>query len=385
MDEEEVARALDRLGQLLGLPPVSAEELTTKVEEIGGLSFRHQVPVDFMSREDLGDYIGRLFEEEYPASFARREERMLRAFGFLEEGRDLRAIRERVLNENIAGFYDERPGVKKLFAISSGTSLNVMNQMILAHELRHAVQDQHVEIREQLEVESDFDDRRLAALCLIEGDAMILMSQYLTSSMTNAVPGMGDLLAAMGALDESSLAQMYALGPALGEAPAVVQEQLMAPYLSGVRIASVIFERDGFDGLNEALREPPRSMEQVLHPEKYLDERDEPVEVTLTLGYGRTPDFEGRLGELLVRVLLDGELDRPRAEKAAAGWGGDHYLVVPEGAAYRLLWKTIWDTKQDASEFEDAIEHYASRRFPGGDYRLERSGKEVSLERWGFQ
>jgi hypothetical protein len=100
---------------------------------------------------------------------------MLRGFGFLAEGQNLRATREKVLGENVAGFYDERPGVKKLFAISSGQSLNLMNQLVLSHELRHAIQDQQVVIREKLKVQSDYDDRRLAALSLLEGDSSILM------------------------------------------------------------------------------------------------------------------------------------------------------------------------------------------------------------------
>ena len=384
LDEEGISRVLEQLGKLLGLPPVSVEDLTTKVEKIGQLSLQREVRIDFMSRENLGRYIKKLFGKEYPVSLARREERMLRAFGFLESGQDLRAIRQRVLNENIAGFYDERPGVKTLFAISSGTSLNVMNQMILAHELRHAVQDQHVDIRDKLIVESDFDDRRLAALSLIEGDAMILMSEYLISSITTTVPGMEDVLVNMRTFDKGTLTQMYTIGPALGEAPLVVQEQLITPYMAGLRVASLIFARSGFKGLNNALHKPPRSMEQVLHPEKYLDDIEEPVEVRLILDADQSLEFEGRLGELLIRVLLEKEINRSDAETAAAGWGGDHYLVVTDGKAHRLLWKTVWDSKKDSAEFAGAMEIYVAKTFIDGSYRLSQTGVEVSFERWGF-
>ncbi|MGH9389300.1 MAG: hypothetical protein ACRD1Z_06765, partial [Vicinamibacteria bacterium] len=193
MSEAEMSEALDRIGELLGLPPVSPDELKRRVADVGKLSFQNDVPVNFMSRDELARYIGDLFDQEYPVDYAEREERMLRGFGFLTEGQGLRAIREKVLGENVAGVYDERPGVKKLFAISSGQSLNLMNQLVLSHELRHAIQDQQVVIREKLQVQSDYDDRRLAALCLLEGDASVLMEQYLSSGATSNQPEVANL------------------------------------------------------------------------------------------------------------------------------------------------------------------------------------------------
>ena len=385
VDDAQIARQLDQLAVMLGLGPVEADELARRVEEIGELSFRTKVPIDFMSREELARYIHELFEEEYPVDYAEREERALRAFGFLDDHEDLREIRERVLNENIAGFYDERPGVKKLFAISSGRTLNLMNQLILAHELRHAVQDQHVVIRDQLRVESDYDDRRLAALCLIEGDASLLMEQYLTSGVTKNAPELANLFQAFSqGLSGPDVAQMFA-GPALQTAPAVVQEQLVAPYFQGRNLAVAVHELGGFARLNESLRTPPRSMEQVLHPEKYLDGSDEPIEVTLPEARSRTIDFEGRLGELLIRVLLSEGAASATANTAAAGWGGDSYAVYEDGDGYALIWRTVWDTSTDAREFEAALATHMNARFDASTYTIQASGREVVFERTGIQ
>lgn len=385
VDDTQIANQLDQLAVMLGLGPVEADELARRVEEIGGLSFRSKVPIDFMSREELARYIRELFAEEYPVDYAEREERALRAFGFLDEQDDLRAIRERVLNENIAGFYDERPGVKKLFAISSGRTLNLMNQLILSHELRHAVQDQHVVIRDQLRVDSDYDDRRLAALCLIEGDASLLMEQYLTSGVTKNAPELANLFQAFSqGLSGQDVAQMFA-GPALQTAPAIVQEQLVAPYFQGRNLAVAVYELGGFARLNESLRTPPRSMEQVLHPEKYLDGSDEPIEVTLPEARGRTVDFEGRLGELLIRVLLSEGAASATANAAAAGWGGDSYAVYEDGDGYALVWRTVWDTSRDAREFEAALATHMTERFDASSYTIEGGRREVVFERREFR
>ena len=385
VDETEMAEALEELGRRLGLPPVAPAELKQRVETVGELKFRSDVPIDFMTREDLAAYIRELFEEDYPPEFAEREERMLRGFGFLDAAADLRGVRERVLNENVAGFYDERPGVRKLFAISSGRSLNVMNQLILSHELRHAIQDQHIVIRDKLNVESDFDDRRLAALCLLEGDASILMEHYLMSGASGNAPEAATLFQVFSqGLTGEEVASMFA-GPALKDAPAVVQEQLIAPYFEGRRLAAAIYEAGGFAMLNEKLSRPPRSMEQVLHPEKFLEGTDEPDEVELAEARGTTPDFEGTLGEFLIRVLLRDGTSFQHAEMAAEGWGGDRYAVLAAERGYRLVWRSRWDSENDAREFEAALEAHFETRFPGEALRLERRGSEVFFERPYFE
>ena len=53
------------------------------------------------------------------------------------------SLRARVLEENVAGFYDERPSKRRLYAVSEDRTFSPMNQIVLAHELRHALQDQY--------------------------------------------------------------------------------------------------------------------------------------------------------------------------------------------------------------------------------------------------
>jgi hypothetical protein len=406
VSQEEIEQAFNMLGQILGLPDVSPEELKRKVEKVGMLRFRRNVPVEFMSRDELTHYIQELFDTEYTAETAGREERALRALGFLTPGQDLRDIRARVLNENIAGFYDERPHVRRLFAISSssGQKLNLMNQLILSHELRHALQDQHLDLGRMLGKMSDYDDRRLAALSLIEGDATLLMEKYMASGQEESGTGLEGLLGGLGGemMDGRAMAEMFA-GPALSSAPPVVREQLLVPYLEGRRLAGKIFEKGGFRALNDRLQRPPRSMEQVLHPEKYLDRIEEPIEVFLTETDGAAVESEGRIGELFVRTLFESILPKAEGMEAAAGWGGDRYVLwTDEEGRNRLLWRTVWDTDRDAGEFFDALVRFASVRFgqgptpeaksgtvelegkDGSASRVTRNGREVILQRDGF-
>ena len=414
--DEELARALDLIGNILGFPEVDADELKKRVEEVGELRFMEAVPIDFMSRDELSEYIGQLFQEEYPPSVAEKEERMLRAFGFLNAEDDLRAIREKVLNENIAGFYDERPGAKKLFAIStivSGRWLNLMNQLILSHELRHALQDQHLDLRSILGERSDYDDRSLAALSLLEGDATLLMEIYLGMGVSpkDGLGGQGmgkEVIEGLFTLGGPwakgrAMAERFA-GPELRRAPLVVREQLIGPYLKGKQLAAEVYRRGGFRLLNRSLQEPPSSMEQVLHPEKYLDERDEPIDVNLVEAVGELVESEGQLGEFFIRVLFEGKIGRRDADRAAQGWGGDRYSLWREqGGNYRLVWRTVWDSEKDGEEFFESLKRYGSLQYgksvtpsantreitlegaDGSQTTIRRSGPEIVLDRKGFE
>jgi len=244
-------------------------------------------------------------------------------------------------------------------------------------------------------------------LSLMEGDATLLMEKYLTGGM----PGGGaqsDTLAGlvgMGGGNSRAMAEMFA-GPQLRGAPPIVREQLLVPYLEGRSLAGAIFERGGFRLLNERLADPPRSMEQVLHPEKYLDRRDEPRELNVAEATGEVVESEGRLGEFLIRVLFQPVMARQEAERAAAGWGGDQYaLWVPnvDGRRYRLVWHTTWDSEQEAQEFHRALTRFASLRYGSGALppevgetvtlegedgersHVRRSGRDVTLEREGLR
>ncbi|PYQ51553.1 MAG: hypothetical protein DMF78_13115 [Acidobacteria bacterium] len=134
------------LGGLLGFKEVSGAELQEEVAEVGGVPFRTPVPLDYLSPADLARYLKDVLDDEYPPARALADQRTLVAFDLLPATVDLRAVRARVLEENIAGFYDERPGHKRLYAVSEDRTLTPANQLVLSHELRHAMQDQYADV-----------------------------------------------------------------------------------------------------------------------------------------------------------------------------------------------------------------------------------------------
>ena len=365
------------LGGLLGFKEVSGPELQEEVAEAGGVAFRAPVPLDYLSPAELTKYLKEVLDDEYPPAHALADQRMLIALDLLPVGTDLRAVRTKVLEENIAGFYDERPGKKRLYAVSEDRTLTPANQLVLSHELRHALQDQYADVHRILpDAVGDFDDRRLAFVSLLEGDATLVMERFLMKRLSDSALGGG----------ASDMSQLSWPTPPVPGVPAVVRDQLVLPYLAGRDFARAVQEKGGWEALKAAWSAPPASMEQVLHPEKFFAR--EPARV-VTIRYAPPKGqvlSEGVLGELFTRTFLGAgsEEDAPPAPagapapptaddvaRAAAGWGGDTYRAWDVGGKTLLVWRTEWDRKEDAREFEQAVlrrlerSHGARKRLEG--------------------
>ena len=338
------------LGTLGGFAETTPADLQRDVAEVGGVPFRRDVPLDYMSKADLTRYLRELFDSEYPPEKARADERMLVAFGLLAEGDNLRAIRAKLLEDNVVGFYDERPDRRRLYAVSSNKRLTPANQIILAHELRHALQDQYMDLHRSLpDTVGDFDDRRMALMSLVEGDATLVMEKFLTRRL-------GIDSGTLGNMDLGSMALPAGMG--LPDTAPVLRDQLLVPYLSGRQFVYALWQKGGWAGVRAAWDRPPFSTEQVLHPEKYL--AGEPASMpALTLApKGGTVVSDGVLGELFIRTLL-GE----GGEAGAAGWAGDHFKMWDLSGRSLLVWRSVWDSDAERAEFLAA----ARRRLAAGD------------------
>jgi hypothetical protein len=364
------------LAGLLGFTDATEEELERQVADVGGVPFKSDVRVEYMGRGELARYIAELLDAEYPAEQADRDRRLLEAFDFLPAGSDLRALRARVLEENVVGFYDERPAKRRLFVVSADKTLTPMTQMVIVHELRHALQDQYIGVYDKLDpAHGDFDDRRMAFLSLLEGDATFVMERFLTRKLPE-----GNALAAAG--EGSSLFGMGAMAAAaVPNAPPVIRDQLIVPYFAGRDFVAALFREGGWARVRQAWERPPVSSEQVLHPEKFL-RGENPVGVPLPPApSGGRVLRSGVLGEALLRTWLgDG------GEAAAAGWGGDAFQVLDVRGKTLLTWRALWDGPADADEFYAAAEKRLERthgppRVVRGRRHFGRGRYTMTLER----
>lgn len=139
----------------------------------------------------------------------------------------------------------------------------------------------------------------------------------------------------------------------------------------------------------------PRSTEQLMHPEKYLDNDDPPIQIDTggrdgLVGPGFSVVSSGIAGEFGLFNALEGALLPEDACAAAAGWGGDHLTVYQDrdserrAFAWRLEFDDRWEAAEAAEAFEKALLLLSGGRFedtPTGGRVLRDGQVEAALQR----
>ena len=143
---------------------------------------------------------------------------------------------------------------------------------------------------------------------------------------------------------------------------------LTFPIQQGVGFARGLFLKAGWAGVDQAYADPPISTEQILHPERYPNDKPRPPELpdlAPSLGPEWTTDDAGVLGEWRTLLVLEAFLGSDETALAASGWDGDQYALLssPEDSRTALILLTRWDTVRDAHEFSGAFRTYGENRF----------------------
>lgn len=341
-----------------------ADEIAASVSSQRGLKIKRPIQKGVLSREQI---VGRLMDrvrQEYTPEEIHAEERVLKRLGLLEEDVDYEQAMMNLLMEQVAGFYD--PFAKELFIADwLGAALQ---RPALAHEIVHALGDQHFDLRGYALPIKEEGDRQLARAALVEGDGTAAMIEFSLAEQTASlgVPTVTDI----GQIPDaffSATAGMLSGGamPAFAQAPRYLRETLMFPYLEGLKFIVHMRRRNPWSYVDAIYKKPPQSTEQIIHPEKYLA-REAPVvvrEAPIAI-VGTWKRVRGEtMGELQTRLWLETKLDADTARRASAGWAGDRLIAYEPAGGGTLAWvqRSVWDSEADAQEYERA----ASRWFAG--------------------
>ncbi|HYN89346.1 MAG TPA: hypothetical protein VER55_12485, partial [Ardenticatenaceae bacterium] len=145
----------------------------------------------------------------------------------------------------------------------------------------------------------------------------------------------------------------------LEASPRYVRSTILFPYETGYAFVAAVAEdhtgKPDWYKMDRLFARPPRSTEQVLHPEKY-DRNDEPKQVALPdlapLGPDWHVESEDVLGELSLSLLIEPFTGHAIAARAADGWGGDRYAVLADAQGRQaLVLRMVWDDEEEADEF----------------------------------
>lgn len=305
------------------------------------------------------------FEKETPPEEMAAYQKIYTALGLIPPGTDLEKTLIDVYTEQIAGFYD--PETKVIVLVDNPVSNEALEELTLAHEIAHGIQDQNFGLEQPpLDVETYNSDNDTAVTSLVEGDAESTMFEYAQKYMDPK-----ELAEAAKESGEYSTKE-------LDKAPLYIQRSLMFPYEDGFDFDKELSEKGGEEAVDSAFRDPPLSTKQIMHPEDYYPERENPVPVNLpdltgTLGEGWKLLKGDTLGEFDIQVWFEDFTGLITSGDVSEGWAGNtvQYYQGP-GKKYVLVNATAWETPDDAREFFDAYKELLDDRF--GGHKTRQSG-----------
>ncbi len=330
-------------------------EVLQETGEIRELAVLRPVKSGAQSRAEIERMIIRNLDEEITPEEMRATEVTLKKLGLVPPDFKYRSFIISLLTEQVAGYYDPKA---QQFYLADWIELEGQ-QPVISHELTHALQDQHFNLRRFDKWPKGDSDAEMAVHALIEGDAMLTMMKYIMRKPQRALDFMKIAGGAAASANEK-----------IESAPRALRESLMFPYEKGMQFAARLNGRGGWKMVSQAYTDLPQSTEQILHADKYFA-REAPVKVDLPdisplLGKGWKRVLYDVNGEWSYYLILDEFLKSPgESEKAAAGWGGDRYAVYegPHGEVM-MAQASFWDTEQDANEFYSAYIKRTRERYP---------------------
>lgn len=356
-------------------------KIERELAAVRGLAFEHAVPASFQTPADFRAFVHLAVGLE--GSHLRDRQEALVALGLLPRGIDLgRAVEDGQVTQ-AAAYY--APAAKRFFLVRIPDSDQKLD-LISAHELTHALQDQHFGVTHYLRG-GDNSDARAARKFVTEGDAMFSSIAYLVFAKTKRrelTPEQLDLMrskleqfamadpAGMVAMLRNQASVSSHIDPDLEKAleatkniPLTVLVPLFDAYTKGAVLALDAYQHGGWPAIDALYHDPPESTEQVLHPDRLLPVRDHPRRITLPKLGGYKLVESDVLGELQWSVYFS--LWKHTGEvHAEENWGGDRYAVLrgADGIDVALV-ATVWDTEYDAKEFHDAYVSTLKARYGG--------------------
>lgn len=326
-----------------------AGELLPDLAARAGLSLKSPVRIERRTRGELERYLEFKLEEELSAEEAESITAVYALLGLVPADLDLKGVLKDVYLEQVAGFYD--PDSTTLFVMDDQSA--ELTEVLLVHELVHAIQDQTADL-DAITDPGLGNDRRAAAQAAIEGHATLIMFEFMMERLQRRRVDVTEISDFTDQI-RPTLAASQAQSPAFAAAPRIIQESLLFPYLEGASFVEALWksQRNRPAPFAEQL---PVSTEHILHPESFVaDPRDHPTAVRIESLNGIRPLYTDALGELEMRILLETHLG-PSGAELSAGWDGDRYgLFETEGGGRSLVWVSVWDGVASRDRFVEAL------------------------------
>jgi hypothetical protein len=368
------------------LPPAQAkliDEIRAQVAELRGLQWKTPLDVAIVPRNEFQQELKRVNDRDRHTDRQTGDGETYKLLKLIPRSLNYDKALEDLYGSAVVGFYD--PKTKKLLiGAKDGGALDPAARLTIAHEMDHALTDQHFNFGDRtnaLDI-GDKQEELQGFIGLLEGDAKVMESlwstKYLTAKERQTLTSSGDLT------------DFY-------RSPKYLRDSLLYPYTSGQAWAMRLYQQTrSWRLIDAAYADPPRSTEDVLHLDRYQAKPrrgwSPPQLPPLTAGTGCAAVRSGTIGEFNMIELLDQNLTLNDAAVSADGWNGDAFQVVKCAAALAMVDRWEADDATAAGRLAEALGRWAREwsggappgadgRFSGssGSGRIVRNGTRVDL------
>ena len=344
-----------------------------RVEAMRCLTFEELPPVEVIDRDEFAaeteEQFARIGEEERLIDNAQLETMLL--IGSDVDSIDVRAEDQTATVGGYYNFVENRTVI-----ITDDPDTFQIDEEILAHELGHALQDQHFDLAQYNRPTKDIDAGKLG---MIEGDVHRIEQQYLQHCddgnwtepcvTQDATPG--------GAGQPANIGLFFAN---------------FQPYSDGPNFVQTIYDEGGWDAVNAVYEDMPETSRQVIYPDEYREFTPDPLFVpdTSAAEWERLEkDTDGNynvLGQAALSAMFvdtayeDGDpttgpivtqddflnidpnnpqatdpfnpynYDLPQTD----GWAADRLHTYSDGTDAGTVWASSWATPGDMEDFKEA-------------------------------
>jgi hypothetical protein len=343
--------------------------IADEVAKLRKLAFEHPVAAEFLDDAAFEKKVS-LDKDTLSKKDKEDVERMqaeLRAVGLIGADVDLADAVGSLQSSGVLAYYD--PATKKITV--KGTNLDdVSTRVTVAHELTHALQDQHFDLQ-KLDRAAERDHGADVMRTIAEGDAVRIENAYeqtLSAADQKAYDEQNTAISQQ-AQDEATAKGV----------PDVLSVVFQAPYVLGDPMLEAVLAKEQTAGVDALFRHPPTADAAFVTPSTLLDHRTFQQVPTpkLTAGEKRSgvPDV---FGSLSLFQVLSSRIDNATALDAADAWDGDAMVTFTRGDQTCLRAAFAGKGTDGTKTITDALNRWATQ-MPAGTVTLDGTPTRVTL------
>ncbi|MCA9519976.1 MAG: hypothetical protein KC609_03350, partial [Myxococcales bacterium] len=253
-----------------GKKPTAIDELLRETEKIArivsrlrSLKAKRPIRKRVASKPQIRRYVKSRIETQFSDAELRVQGEVLHYFGLIPPKVDYKAYILEFVTAQLGGYYDPDAG-----QLVIADWIPVATQKpVLAHEIVHALQDQHFGLKRFLKRTPGNSDRTGARMALVEGEGLAVMFLFVAEALGGqraiSLARLPSLMAMQVGMMKLMMKRIFP------KATDYIIDWQLFPYVEGLKFVAALHARFGWAGVDRVYKRLPISTEQVLHPEKY--------------------------------------------------------------------------------------------------------------------